>query len=81
VRQCARAGPRRGTGKEELTGRSHDAARESGRTGEMIRRLAKQAHEAERERNGQVRATDADNPDPLGRERERESARGEGNRR
>jgi hypothetical protein len=28
VRECARAGPRRGAGKAELIGRSHGAARE-----------------------------------------------------
>jgi hypothetical protein len=41
----------------------------------MVWCLAKQAHEAERERNAQARATGADNLAPLGRERERVSAR------
>jgi hypothetical protein len=37
VRECARVGPRRGVGKVELTGRSHGAARGSGRAEGMAR--------------------------------------------
>jgi hypothetical protein len=38
VRECARSGPRRGAGKAELIGRSHGAARESGRVGVTVQR-------------------------------------------
>jgi hypothetical protein len=37
-RACARAGPRRGVGKVELTGGSHGAARGNGCAGEMVQR-------------------------------------------
>jgi hypothetical protein len=38
--------------------------------------LTKRAREAETEKSARARETGADNPVPLGRERERESARG-----
>jgi hypothetical protein len=38
VRECARAGPRQGAGKAELTGGSHGAARGNGRAGETVQR-------------------------------------------
>jgi hypothetical protein len=68
-RECARAGPWLGAGKAELTGWSRGAARESGRAGETAQRLAKRAHEEERERSARAKATGADNP-PHWAERE-----------
>jgi hypothetical protein len=66
-----------GPGKAELTGGvPRRSERESGRAGITARCLAKRARKAERERNAQARATGADNLAPLGRERERVSARG-----
>jgi hypothetical protein len=64
---CGEGGANRGVPRR--------SKRESGRAGVMVWCLAKQAHEAERERNAQARATGADNLAPLGRERERVSAR------
>jgi hypothetical protein len=69
-----------GRGEGRADRGAHDAAREreSRRAGVTARCLAKRAREAERERNAQARATGADNLAPLGRGRERVSARGKG---
>jgi hypothetical protein len=77
ISACVRAGPRRFAGKAELTGRSHGAARESGRTWKRLIALTIQAREAEIERG--ARATGADTLAPTGqREGERERERGGG---
>jgi hypothetical protein len=72
---CARVGPRRGTGKAELTGQSHDAARGSGRA-EGTTRCADEVGPRGRDRK---RARERGQPVPTtqphwaerGRERER----------
>jgi hypothetical protein len=81
ISACVRAGPRRFAGKAELTGRSHGAARESGRTWKRLIALTIQAREAEIERG--ARATGADTLAPTGQregERERERGGGGGNK-
>jgi hypothetical protein len=69
VRKCARAGPRRGAGKAELTGGSHGAARGNGCAGKQFGVLTRLAREAERERSTQARETGDDRAAPLGRGR------------
>jgi hypothetical protein len=73
VRECARAGPQRGTGKAELTGGAHGAERERASTwGATTRRLAKWARETEREEGRAGEGNRHDSLAPLGRERESE---------
>jgi hypothetical protein len=53
VRECVRVGPRRGVGKEEVIGRSHDTARGSRRAKGMAR-CADEAGPRGRDRKGRV---------------------------
>ena len=48
-------GPRRFAGKAELTGRSHDTTRESGRVGKWLIALTRRSCEAEIERGARGR--------------------------
>jgi hypothetical protein len=65
-----------GAVKAELTWRSHGAARESGRAGVTVRHTDETGQRGRGERGAWVKATSADSPTPLGRERERESVWG-----
>jgi hypothetical protein len=76
VRECVRAGPRRGAGKAELTGGPTVQREGAGECRERLGVLTKQAREAETGKGARARATGVENPVPLGRERDRESARG-----
>jgi hypothetical protein len=69
VRDCARAGPRRGARKAELTGEAHGAARERASArgnGSASGRAGPQSREG---RGARAKGTDADSLAPLGRER------------
>jgi hypothetical protein len=70
-------GPRRFAGKAELTGRPHGAERGSGGAEKWFIVLTGRARVAEREKGDRARATIADRPAPLGRERGWERARRE----
>jgi hypothetical protein len=61
-----RAGPRRSTGKAELTGLSHGAARGNEHAEGAAHCVDETGREAERKRGARARATGADRTAPLG---------------
>jgi hypothetical protein len=67
VRECARPGPRRGMGKAELTGGSHNTARGIGRTGETVQRADEAGPRGREGESTRARATNTDRAAPPGR--------------
>ena len=73
---CARAGSRRGAGKAELTGGAHGASRERASAWGNDLTSGKVGSQGRGKRGARAKGTSADILAPLGRERERVSARG-----